>query len=290
MSEEKVKCEKCGKYLSEETKRKISDAMKGENNPNFGKHFSEKHRRKISMANKGKTNSEEARKKISESLKGKHHSEEQKRKISQSLSGRVLSEETKRRISNARKGGHISEGQKVKLRELRKGKRHTEETKRKISEASKGRQFSEETRKKLSEANKNPSEETRRKMSEARMRRKGFPQHHTKPELIFEEICKKYNLPYRYTGDGAFWIGKNPSVNPDFVECNGKKIAVEIFSYWHDPLRRHCKVRYSQTYEGRKKILKKYGWALIVFWEDDLKREGVEQFVLSTLNREGIVK
>jgi len=105
--------------------------------------------------------------------------------------------------------------------------------------------------------------------------------------MIFEEICKKYNLPYKYTGDGAFWIGKKPTLNPDFVECNGKKIAVEIFSYWHDPLRRNGKVRYSHTYGGRKAILKQYGWKLVVFWQEDLEREDAEAFVLSTLKREG---
>lgn len=116
----------------------------------------------------------------------------------------------------------------------------------------------------------------------ARKARKSFPQHHTKPELIFEQICKKHNLPFKYTGDNAFWIGKNPSVNPDFIHLT-KKIAVEIFSYWHDPLKRHCKVPYSATYEGRKRILKKHGWRLVVFWQEDLERKDAEQFVLSTL-------
>ena len=116
-----------------------------------------------------------------------------------------------------------------------------------------------------------------------------MPTHHTKPELIFEEICKKYNLPFKYTGDGDFWIGKEPSVNPDFVECNSKKIAIEIFSYWHDPIRRFGKVPYSGTYKGRKKILKKYGWKLIVFWQEDLERKDAERFVLIELKKQGII-
>ena len=114
--------------------------------------------------------------------------------------------------------------------------------------------------------------------------------HHTKPELIFDEISKKNNLPYKYTGDGSFWIGKNPAINPDFVECNGKKIAIEIFSYWHDPLKRLGKVRYSATYEGRKKILKEYGWKLVVFWQEDLEREDAEAFVLSELKKAKAIK
>lgn len=40
--------------------------------------------------------------------------------------------------------------------------------------------------------------------------------HHgkTKPEKIFEDICSKHNLPFRYTGDASFWI---ENINPDFV-------------------------------------------------------------------------
>lgn len=44
------------KNISDETRRKLSEALKGENNPNFGKH---------------NHHSEETRRKISESLKGK---------------------------------------------------------------------------------------------------------------------------------------------------------------------------------------------------------------------------
>lgn len=57
-----------GKTLSEEAKRKISEARKGKQS-NF----------------KGKTLSEEAKRKISEAKKGKHLSEETKRKISETL-------------------------------------------------------------------------------------------------------------------------------------------------------------------------------------------------------------
>jgi len=41
-----------GKHHSEETKHKMSEAMKGENSPFYGKHFSEEHKRKISEARK----------------------------------------------------------------------------------------------------------------------------------------------------------------------------------------------------------------------------------------------
>ena len=101
-----------------------------------------------------------------------------------------------------------------------------------------------------------------------------------------KQICKNNNLPFKYTGDGSFWI-KN--INPDFVECNGKKIAVEIFGdYWHSPLLR-SNIPYERTYEGRKKALKKYGWRLIILWGIDLIRKDAEQFVLNELRKNEIV-
>ena len=107
----------------------------------------------------------------------------------------------------------------------------------------------------------------------------------TVPELRFLELCEKHNLPFKFTGDGSFWI---ENINPDFVDCNGKKIAVEVFGdYWHSPLLKP-NIDWKRTYKGRKEILKKYGWKLIVLWETDLKRQDYEKFVLSVLEKEGI--
>ena len=43
-----------------------------------------------------------------------------------------------------------------------------------------------------------------------------FTRYKTKPELEFLELIKKYNLPYKFTGDSSFWI---QNINPDFVNC-----------------------------------------------------------------------
>jgi len=213
--------------------------------------------------------------------------------ISCAKSSRHLSEGTKRRMSEAHKGIHPSEKTKKKQSDVqsgeknpmfgKKGKNHPAwkggKVKRKCLICGKEFEVSPCTIKRGN--GKFDSYSCARKA-------KRIPQHHTKPELIFEQICKKNNLPFKYTGDGSFWMGKNPAVNPDFVNCNGKKMAVEIFSYWHDPLRRHCKVPYSQTYKGRKEILKKYGWKLVVFWQEDLECEDAEQFVLNSLKKNGV--
>ena len=113
---------------------------------------SEETRKKIGEAHKGNTN-----------MLGKTLSEEAKRKISEANKGRIFSEEHKRKISES--GKNPSEETRRKMSEVHKGKILSEETRRKLSEANKNP--SEETRRKISEANKNPSEETRRKMSEA---------------------------------------------------------------------------------------------------------------------------
>ena len=107
---------------SEETKKKISESLKG-------KTFSEETRKKMSENNagywRGKTLSEETKKKISESKKGKTLSEETRKKISESKKGKTHSEETKKKISESLKGENNP----------MYGKTHSEEARKKISEA-----------------------------------------------------------------------------------------------------------------------------------------------------------
>ena len=74
-----------GKLLSEETRRKISEAHKG-------KLLSEEHRKKMSEAKKGKKRmpfSEEHCRKISEAKKGKKHSADTRMKISEAIKGKT---------------------------------------------------------------------------------------------------------------------------------------------------------------------------------------------------------
>ena len=49
-----------GRKHSEEAKRKISEAMKGENHPMYGKYHSEEAKRKMSEAVKGRKKSKES--------------------------------------------------------------------------------------------------------------------------------------------------------------------------------------------------------------------------------------
>lgn len=79
-----------GIFLSEETKKKMSEAKKG-NQWNKGKCLSEETKKKISEAHKGKVISNETKRKISEVKKGKNPydmTDETKRKISESEKGK----------------------------------------------------------------------------------------------------------------------------------------------------------------------------------------------------------
>lgn len=108
---------------SEETRQKLSVANKGHASPNKGKPMSEETKRKISEAEKGKKMSEEAKLKISTALKGKklgEFSEEHKRKLSAARKERKISDETKLKLSNALKGRKFSEETKRKMSEARK--------------------------------------------------------------------------------------------------------------------------------------------------------------------------
>ena len=113
-----------GKFVSTDTRKKISAARKGKPSPWLGKHPSEDTRKKMSEANRGEKNpmfgrhwhqSEETRKKLSEAKKGKPKSVETRKKLSEANRGKPKSVETRKKISEARKGRHwhIENGKRV---------------------------------------------------------------------------------------------------------------------------------------------------------------------------------
>ena len=98
------------KPLTEEHRRKISEALKGIK----GRPLSEEHRKKLSEAHKGKPTWNKGKKGLQASwIKGKHHSEESRKKMSEALKGRqawnkgksdYLSEESRKKMSESKKG------------------------------------------------------------------------------------------------------------------------------------------------------------------------------------------
>lgn len=125
-----------GLHHTEDAKQKIRESKK---------YISEETRQKLSEAGKRRQVSEETRRKISESNKGKRLSEESKRKMSEARKCNHLSEETKQKMSEAHKGKHLSEDAKRKISIANKGKTHgngyiSAETRQKLSNALKGKE------------------------------------------------------------------------------------------------------------------------------------------------------
>jgi len=113
-----------GKEVDADTYARLKEEhavlMKGNKNY-LGHHHSEESRQKITEAMKGRHHSEESRRKMSEVQKGRK--------------GHPRSEETKKRISESNKGRRLSEETKKKMSLARTGKSQSEEARRKKSEA-----------------------------------------------------------------------------------------------------------------------------------------------------------
>ena len=91
-----------GGVFTEEVRRRMSEAQKGEKSVWFGKTHTEETKRKISESNKGKVLSEETKKRIGEKSKGRFFSEESRKKMGEHNIGKkvIHSEETRKKISD----------------------------------------------------------------------------------------------------------------------------------------------------------------------------------------------
>ena len=81
-----------------------------------------------------------------------------------------------------------------------------------------------------------------------------------KSEINLNDILDEiYPGEWKFTGDFSFIInGKNP----DFVNCNGKKLIIELFGeYWHK----------GETQEDRAKFFSPFGYRTLVIWWKELQ-------------------
>lgn len=132
---------------------------------------------------------------------------------------------------------------------------------------------------KLSEAGRRAiSESTSR--TNVRRRTENCNSSSTYPEILLMMIIDKYRLPYKYVGDGSFWI---ENINPDFVNTNNEKIIIEVFGdYWHN---RPEEIKKDSE---KGKLLEEYGWKRIILWERDLNESSFEDVVGFIKKSEGI--
>lgn len=266
----------------------------GKGNPFYGRIHTEVTKLKISKANKGnpsptkgRTRSIEARKRQiatrklnnkPSGFKGKKHTDMTKKKQSIAKIGKKRSIESVEKQIKTRGTKYIGENAPFF------GHMHTEEAKESI-------------RKILSIiflGERNPmygrhhTDATKQLLSEASIRNLKSGIYNKKPtdiELLFQEICQKYNLPFRYVGNRQFWIGRQ---NPDFIDSNGRKIVVELLGdWWHSALLNR-RVQ-DDDLKKREQHYKRYGWKVIFIWGSDIKRPEGEKFVLSLLKKEGVI-
>lgn len=126
-----------GRIRSEETCKKLSESLSGENNPRFGQHWDLEHKDAQSKRMRGENNPNY----------GKPRQDIVKEKISKSLKGKMPGE------NNPNYGKKLSEERKQKLRESHLGKHPSEETRKKQSDSHKGKVWTDEQMKKMSGEN-----------------------------------------------------------------------------------------------------------------------------------------
>lgn len=79
-------------------------------------------------------------------------------------------------------------------------------------------------------------------------------------EQKFLKIIQKYDLPYKFVGNGEFMIERK---NPDFININGEKKAIEVFSIRHKNQFRDGGLEGWK--QSRSQLFAKYGWQVIFF-------------------------
>jgi len=87
----------------------------------------------------------------------------------------------------------------------------------------------------------------------------------TSLEKRMMDLIQKHNLPYKYTGNGSFWIGYPPK-NPDFVNINGEKKLIEVGNIYHHQ---------GDYIEKRREHYAQYGWESYIFIKDVLDEKQI---------------
>lgn len=279
-----------GRRVSEKTKKKISEKMKGTAPWNKGTrgiyHHSKETKQKISQIAKRNWADREYREKITEKRRetirklmakgeyppwnrGKHGVQDYSgigEKISKALKGRKLSEEHKRKMSIAQKRLWSTDSHRKKMHNAHIGyKVPDDELKRRYRGKKNpfyGKKHSIETRKIMSELAKKhwKDEAIAKKMIW------GLQIKPNGPELYLDYLLQNY-FPneWKYVGEGQVIIG---GLCPDFINCNGKKQIIELFGgRWH----KGDRIRKNSLEDNRRKIFKEFGFNMIVIWDNELR-------------------
>lgn len=83
-------------------------------------------------------------------------------------------------------------------------------------------------------------------------------------------IIEKHNLPYKFVGNGKFFIERK---NPDFININGEKKAVEV--YWDRHKEQFARGGLNGWKSERVRVFSKYGWQILFIEGTGLTEEKV---------------
>ena len=93
-------------------------------------------------------------------------------------------------------------------------------------------------------------------------------------EIRFELFIKKYNLPFKFVGDGKTFIGGKV---PDFIHTKGERLLIEVYDTYHK--NHYYGSEYNYMHERGNHFLKS-GWRTIFLNENELKNE---QYMLNKI-------
>lgn len=143
------------------------------------------------------------------------------------------------------------------------------ETKRKLSQRLKGRVFSAEHKRRLSESESKHLQDPEYRRWRIERSRSGLFHKPNKQEQKLDALLQSaYPGEWEYVGDGKVII---EGYCPDFINCNGKKQIIELFGRrFHDPAVSFLDVPYHGTEEGRREIFARYGYSMLVIWDNEL--------------------
>ena len=192
-------------------------------------------------------------------FEGNHHTDVTKERQSVANIGKRRSPKTEFKKGNKpvapfKKGqkwsGEIEQKRRKNISKALIGRKHTKETRDKM--------VGPVTQKHKDNISKSL---TGRRLSKEHIRNMLRRREKSSLESKFEQIINKFGLPYSFVGNGDFLIERK---NPDFINTNGEKRAVEVFYRPHKEMFRGGVEKWIQE---RTITFEKYGWAIEFFDE-----------------------
>ncbi len=92
-------------------------------------------------------------------------------------------------------------------------------------------------------------------------------------ELKFEKIINQLKLPYKFVGNGEFFVGRKC---PDFIHTNGENVAIEVYCRKHKQL---FKGNVEGWKEDREQIFNNHNWKLIFFDETQISENTIKSIL-----------